>query len=151
MGQISGQTWDTYLQQLYHKGCQKREQQRGKKQSIFWFTKANVLQGITKLARGKASDNMGWLAECLKWAGESIIDCIVCMFNAAQKEGFPLDWQENLIVPIYKAGNPDIPNNYRTIMISSLMAKLYSVIIEKEISQWAEKHGVRAISQAGFR
>ena len=150
-GYIEDSKWDDYLQHLYHKGNKEESRNRSEIQYCFRFTQENVTWGIKKLAGGKASDTLGWMAECLKWAGEPIIPFLVFMFNAAQEEGFPKTWQENLVVPIYKARDPDIPNNYRTIMVSSLMAKLYSIILEREISVWAEQHEVRAISQAGFR
>jgi hypothetical protein len=58
---------------------------------------------------------------------------------------------ESLIVPIFKNGDGNIPSNYRTIMISHILAKLYGIILEKKISLWLESHGKRAKGQAGFR
>eukprot|EP00249_Psilotum_nudum_P025149 c29391_g1_i1 orf=1144-4386(+) len=151
MGNISETRWQTYLQQLYHKGeapswCIKR---LSKKQEF--FTQDKIKLGVRKLAGGKAPDGLGWMAECFKWAGDSILACLQNLFNLVLIEGFPEDWCQNIIVPIYKAGDPDVPSNYRTIMISSLMAKLYSIIVESEIASWTEKRHLRAVSQAGFR
>jgi hypothetical protein len=58
---------------------------------------------------------------------------------------------QSLIVPIFKNGDRNIPSNYRTIMISSILAKLYGIILEKKISLCLESHGKRAKGQLGFR
>jgi hypothetical protein len=51
---------------------------------------------------------------------------------------------KSLIVPIFKNGDRNIPSNYRTIMISPILAKIYGIILEKKISLWLESHGKRA-------
>jgi hypothetical protein len=58
---------------------------------------------------------------------------------------------QSLIVPIFKNGDINIPSNYRTIMISLILAKLYGIILEKKISLWLESYGKRAKVQASFR
>jgi hypothetical protein len=45
----------------------------------------------------------------------------------------------------------NIPSNYRTIMISLILAKLYGIILEKKIILWLESHGKRDKGQARFR
>jgi hypothetical protein len=52
---------------------------------------------------------------------------------------------------IFKNGDRNIPSNYRTIMISRILAKLYGIILEKKISLWLESYGNRAKGQVGFR
>jgi hypothetical protein len=58
---------------------------------------------------------------------------------------------QNPIVPIFKNGDRNIPSNYRTIMISPILVKLYGIILKKKISLWIEIHGKRAKGQVGFR
>ena len=58
---------------------------------------------------------------------------------------------QSLIVPIFKNGDRNIPSNYRTIMISSILAKLYGIILEKKISIWLESHGKISKGHDGFR
>jgi hypothetical protein len=57
---------------------------------------------------------------------------------------------QSLILPIFKNGDKNIPSNYRTIMISSILAKLYGIILEKKISIWLESHGKRDKGQVGL-
>ena len=42
-------------------------------------------------------------------------------------------------------------DNYQTIMVGSLMAKLFGCIMESKISAWAENNGKRVYGQPGFR
>ncbi|MCO5582472.1 hypothetical protein L7F22_036368 [Adiantum nelumboides] len=51
----------------------------------------------------------------------------------------------------WSGGDCNLLTNYRTIMVSSCMAKVFGSIIEKDLSTWAEYNGKRAIGQAGFR
>jgi hypothetical protein len=74
------------------------------------------------------------------------------LFNLVVKHGFPKPWMQSLIVPIFKNGDGNIPSNYRTIMISLFLAKIYGIILEKKIILWLESHRKRgAKGQAGFR
>jgi hypothetical protein len=43
------------------------------------------------------------------------------------------------------------PSNYRNIMISPILAKIYKTILEKKISIWLEIHRKRDKGQARFR
>jgi hypothetical protein len=58
---------------------------------------------------------------------------------------------QSLIVPIFKNGDRNIPSNYRTIMISSILSRLYGIILEKKISLCLESHYKRAKGQARFK
>ena len=42
-------------------------------------------------------------------------------------------------------------SNYRTIMVSSNIAKLYSTITEQKVRAWVESQNKRALAQTHFR
>jgi hypothetical protein len=115
------------------------------------FSLDDIEFGVKRLANGKAKDIEGYQAEIFKIGGPILIPHIHKLFNLAVKQGFPKPWTQSLIVPIFKNGDRNIPSNYRTIMISPILAKLYGIILEKKISLWLESHGKRAKGQAGFR
>jgi hypothetical protein len=58
---------------------------------------------------------------------------------------------QSLIAPIFKNGDRNIPSNYRTIMISPILDKLYGIILEKKISLWLEIIVKELKAQAKFR
>jgi hypothetical protein len=108
------------------------------------FSLDDIEFGVELLANGKAKDIEGYQAETFKIGGPILIRHIHKLFNLAFKQGFPKPWMQNLIVPIFKKGDRNIPYNYRTIMISPILAKLYRIILEKNIILWLESHGKRA-------
>ena len=61
--------------------------------------------------------------EGLKWTGPHDI-----------KQGSLEDWLMNWIKLIHKSGDKDEVANYRTIMVSSIMVKLYNTIMEQKKS-----------------
>jgi hypothetical protein len=75
----------------------------------------------------------------LKWTGKEAHIWICDMFNDALQHGMPYDWTTNWIKPLHKGGDVNNVNNYRTIMVGSLMAKLFGCIMESKISVWAKK------------
>ena len=46
------------------------------------------------------------------------------------KQGFPEDSLINLIKPTHEWGDKKLVSNYWTIMVSSIVAKLYNIIME---------------------
>lgn len=64
--------------------------------------------------------------------------------NRALVEGFPPTWTMNTISPIHKARDAMDLGNYRTIMIGHILAKLYGLVLEAELSALAETAGFRA-------
>jgi hypothetical protein len=71
--------------------------------------------------------------------------------NLVVKQGCPKPWMKILIVPIFKSGDKSIPSNYRTIMISLVLAKLCRIVSEKKINICLESHGKRDKGRATFR
>jgi hypothetical protein len=116
-----------------------------------FFSLDDIEFGVKRLANGKAKDIEGYQDEIFKIGGPILILHIHKLFNLAVKQGLPKPWTQSLIVLIVKNGDKNIPSNYRTIMISLILAKLYVIILEKKISIWLESHGKRSKVQAGFR
>jgi hypothetical protein len=51
---------------------------------------------------------------------------------------------------LFKGGNASEFDNYRGITVRPILAKLYTMILDKRLNEWAEQHGLRAKGQAGF-
>ena len=56
---------------------------------------------------------------------------------------YPDDWSEAIIQPLFKKGDPDIPDNYRGI-------SLYTYILNKSLACWIENNNLFNESQAGL-
>ena len=70
----------------------------------------------------------------MKNGGPILIPHIHKLFNLEVMQGFPNPWNKDLINLIFKSGDKNNPSNYQAIMISPILAKLYSIILEKKIS-----------------
>lgn len=106
---------------------------------------------LENLANGKFRDIKGYQDKIFKMGGSIIILHVHKLLNFAVKHDFPKTWTRSLIVPIFKIGDENIPFNYRTIIISHILAKLYGLIFEKKIRIWVGTHGKRAKWKASFR
>ena len=107
--------------------------------------------GVKRLENGKSKDIEGYQEKNLKTGGHVLIPHIHKIFNQAVKQGFPKPWTQSLIIPIFKSGDTNNPSNYQTIMIISLLANLYGIILEKNLSICLESEGKQAKDQAGVR
>jgi hypothetical protein len=52
---------------------------------------------------------------------------------------------------LFKGGNASKFDNYRGITIGPILAKLFVMILDKRLSEWAEQHRLRAKGQTKFR
>ena len=71
--------------------------------------------------------------------------------NLLSLEYFPNIWSEGSIVPVFKAGDINDSNNYRGLTLISCFCKLMTKIMNKRISEWAEKESKLHEAQYGFR
>ena len=54
-------------------------------------------------------------------------------------------------MPIHKKGGVNQPNNYRSIALTSVISKVYTHIVNKRPSEWAEVEEKTLEEHAGFR
>ena len=52
--------------------------------------------------------------------------------------------------PLYKDGDINNVNNYQTIVVGSIMPKLFGDIMDSKLSEWAKKGGKEAYGQVGL-
>jgi hypothetical protein len=74
------------------------------------------------------------------------------VFNAVLRGQYPEAWQVSALVPVPKPkGRADVFDDYRGIAVSAVLSKLFSIVMMARLDTWAEKQGLRAAGQAGFR
>ena len=74
------------------------------------------------------------------------------LFNAVfDSQDIPQDWQNGLIVPLFKDGDREVATNYRGITLLSIVGKLFASIIERRLSKWCETNRIFEQEQVGFR
>ncbi|KAH7440397.1 hypothetical protein KP509_04G105200 [Ceratopteris richardii] len=149
----SPDVWDQYATSLYMVPGQEPLPSREEPcpATSTFFTARMVQRAIDRMRTGRAYDHDGLVAEHSIHARDMLMEVLVVLFNRAMCEGLPETWRLSTIVPIFKAGDPMEPGNYRTIMVGHTLARLYVSILEQHLSNWAEGEGMRAKGQAGFR
>lgn len=64
----------------------------------------------------------------------------------------PLSWRTSKVVPLFKnKGLESDPTNYRSIAITPPFTKAFMAVINKRVTDYADKHQLHAPTQAGFR
>ena len=82
-------------------------------------------------------DNLN--SELFKISFDIISPYLLKLYNRLFSNGeYPTAWGEGIIVPIFKSGNIDEPQNYRGITLINILAKIYSQILLNRISKWSE-------------
>ena len=111
-----------------------------------------MIDSIKHLKNGKSAGVDKILGELLKNANNIVVDFLVTLFNALFENGtFPTEWSKSIIVPIHKKGDINNPDNYRGVALTSVVSKVYTHILNKRLSRWAEREEKIIEEQAGFR
>jgi len=111
-----------------------------------------VKQAIRKLKAGKSSGIDEIPAEFLKSAENIVAPFLTKLFNRLYDLGiFPQEWSRSIIVPLFKKGDINKPENYRGISLLSIVSKVFTSILNKRLYAWAESEHKLGEEQAGFR
>ena len=89
-----------------------------------------------KLRNKKAAGPDGIIGEMLKNSGTYVTDFFVNFFNALFEKGiFPTKWTESTVLPLFKKGDVNNPNNYRGISLCDASRKVYNTICNLKIAR----------------
>jgi len=114
------------------------------------ITLTKLFQVLKKLQRKKATSLDGMKAEFILDAGELLHMPLLIAFNCFLAEGFPEALSTGVVHALFKGGDASKFNNYRGITVGPILAKLFVMVFDKRLSEWAKQHGLRAKGQAGF-
>ncbi len=78
-------------------------------------------------------------------------DLLLKLFNnILQHEHFPNQWSKGFIIPIFKSGDIDDPNNYRGITISNCLGKLFTKLLNTRLTNYLIDNRIISSCQIGF-
>ncbi len=104
------------------------------------------------LSRNKASSADYLINEYFLETGDIIAAHLVDVFDMVFDTGhFPEMWTKGIIIPLHKKPSIDDTNNYRGITLVSCMAKLFTTILNKRLTDWCEANSILTDAQFGFR
>ncbi len=111
-----------------------------------------ILQVVSELDPKTSLDlnniSMFFIKKCI---GE-ILTPLHIIFNLSFKTGvFPNEMKVAKIVPIFKAGDPLTPDNYRPISLLNNFSKILEKIMANRLSNFLEFNNILSETQFGFR
>ena len=110
------------------------------------FSLTEVLKAISSLKKGKSA---GIIPEMIINCKDIIAPILCKLFNHMYVNCiFPSSWTKGIIVPIPKKGNINDVNNYRGITLST---KIFSILLDSRLREWAENIDLLLNYQYGFR
>jgi hypothetical protein len=115
------------------------------------ITLVEVQQAFKKLKRHKVIGIDGIKPEFLLDATVALQQPLLIAFNKILREGYCESLFVGTIHELYKGGDCSQFDNYMGITIGPVLAKVFTMILESRISQWAETNDLCAKGQASFR
>ncbi|MES9879604.1 MAG: reverse transcriptase family protein [Sedimenticola sp.] len=99
------------------------------------ISEEEVETAIAALNTGKAQDESNLAAEHLKHAGNTIVTTLATLFNKIVNDGLvPQIFKSGTIRPIHKKGkDPSSVGSYRGITITSVLCKVFEVVLLKRM------------------
>ena len=111
-----------------------------------------IIGGIDRLKKGKAGGLDEVSPELIQTCKGRLIEFFYKLFNKLFNTSyFPINWAAAIVVPLYKKGDANVPDNYRGISLLSITSKIFTGILNKRLYNWAEENEKINIEQAGFR
>ena len=116
------------------------------------FTYTEVIGGIKRLKKGKATAFDAITNDLIKSSGNTIAPFLTKLFNKLVFfQHFPVHWSTGLIVPIHKNGDMADPNNFRGITLNNSISKLYTLLLNDRLTLFCENNHIISDNQIGFR
>ena len=113
---------------------------------------SEISECMKELKMGKSTyfDNIG--NEVIKYGYNILEEPLNKLYNKVFAScTFPTAWGDGIVVPLHKKNDKMDVNNYRGIIISNCVGKLFLRIINKRINDFMSKHDKWSKNQCGFK
>ncbi|KAH9590904.1 hypothetical protein MS3_00003399 [Schistosoma haematobium] len=88
----------------------------------------------------------------LRHIAQYIAAPLTMIFNMSLDQGvLPMDWKDAVVIPIHKTGPRQVPSNYRSVSLTSVVIKILERIIKRTITAFMETNNLFNMAQHGFR
>jgi hypothetical protein len=114
------------------------------------ITLVELFQVMKELQKNKTIDFDGMKAEFILNARELLHMSLLTTFNCFLAEGFLEAFSIRVVHALLKGGDAFKFDKYRGITIGPILTKVFVMILDKKLSEWAEQHGLRVKGQLGF-
>ena len=112
------------------------------------ITKHELITNINSLKNNKASSFDSVTNEMLKASKSIIGDQLLLLFNTILDATiYPSIWRLDILSPLHKSGDKNIPGNFRGISVSSCLGKLFNKIIFSRLEKYCTVNKTVSIFQ----
>jgi len=112
----------------------------------------DVLESISNCKNNKSPGSDMITNELLKNGGNAMASSLFKLFKRLSiLECIPDQWNEGIIVPIFKKGDARNLDNYRGITLTSCVSKVYNRILAQTVSKFVEDNNILTDIQGSFR
>ncbi|XP_063922051.1 uncharacterized protein LOC135136618 [Zophobas morio] len=102
-------------------------------------TEDEIRRQIERLKRGKAPGGDGIQNEAWMFGTTGVKERIWEVVDGVWKwEGFPSQWREGIIMPLFKKGQKSDAKNYRGITLPNTTYKIYAMILDERLRKEME-------------
>ena len=113
---------------------------------------SEVMEAIKKLNCNKSNAEDLIINEFFVYGKDILAPTLCKLFNSIFNSGlYPEAWAKGCVVPIFKKGNIEDPNNYRGITIICCLGKLFTSILNARLLKWDKKYNIITDAQFGFK
>ena len=115
--------------------------------------KTEVFKLLSNINTSKATGPNEIIPKVLKQCTSSLCSSLSLIFSISLNTGkkIPMEWKDDLVVPLYKKASRSDPKNYRPVSLTSLICKLLEKIVRQHVTLHLEKHNILIDNQHGFR
>ena len=132
--------------------CHKILEEKNFNELNFRINEKEISKAVKQLKANKATGIDLVSNEMIKYSQHVMLPILSKIFNnILLSECYPGKWCEGYIVPIFKSGCKNLPENYRGISIFSCLAKLFNTVLNNRLEDFLEKHEVIDKKQIGFK
>ena len=125
---------------------------------MFYAHEDEVKAAIRHLKNNQSPGPDGIINEILKaimaFVTETLLlpPCLVKYFNKLFSSGsYPVEWTKAIIVPFHKKSYINDVDNYRGISLLNVLNKVFTHIVNRSLTDWAESNTVISDAQTVFR
>ena len=116
------------------------------------ITREELLKTIKNVKSGKAAYVDDISNDAIKTGLPILEKSLLHLYNTVTfSHTFPDSWNEGIVTPIHKKGNKLDVDNYRGIIISSCVGKIFLKIITTRIESYMYRLDLWKVNQCGFK
>ena len=116
------------------------------------LNRSNLREAMAKLSERSSAGPDGVPSILLKRCSEALLSPLHSLWTLSVETGnVPTKFKEGIVTPLFKGGDRGDCKNYRPIVLTSHICKVFERVIADQLVEYLEKGGFLSRNQHGFR